>query len=428
MIRQMVRALVILPMVLMSLSAQQLVDGIAAVVGKEIVLRSDIQQYVQNYVVQNKIDIKNNPQLLKRLKSETLEKIIEQKLLLAKAEEDTLKVDDGLLDQKVEERVQYLIGQVGSEDKLEQTFGSPIKKIKRDTRKIIKEQMLVEQARSAKLRNLKVSRREVESFYATYKDSLPSLKETVDISHILKLIKPSEKAQQEAFDKATSILERIKKGEDFAKLAQKYSDDPASARRGGDLGLISRGDFVPEFEAAAYKLKDGEISDIVQTQFGFHIIQMIERRGEKIHTRHILIRLVPSDADDQRVVDELNDIRGKIINGAGFSEMALKYSDDENVTKDRGHLGIFEMDKMVIPEFKTIVNSMKPGEVSQPFKTEFGYHIVKLNDRQTARALSLKSDWDRIEQIALNHKMQTEYMAWIKHLKQTVPIEIKKPL
>ncbi len=425
MMKQVIRVLMIFSLFSTALPAQQLIDGIKAVVGKEIILRSDIQQYVQNYIIQNKINVQSNPALLEKLKNETLDKLIEQKLLLAKAQEDTVKVDESMLDQKVDERIQYLINQLGSEDKLEQTFGSPIKKIKRDTRKIIKEQMLVEQVRAAKLRGIKVSRREVESFYATYKDSLPTLRETVDISHILKLVKPSEEAQKKAFDTISSILEQLKNGADFSKLAEKYSDDPASAKRGGDLGLISRGDFVPEFEAAAYKLKDGEISGIVQTQFGFHIIQMIERRGEKIHTRHILIRLVPSAEDEQRTINELKEIRQKILDGADFGQMADTYSDDENVRKDHGHLGIFEVQNMVIPQFKKVVQTMKIGEISEPFKTDFGYHIVKLNDRQAARKLSLKTDWDRIQQMALNHKMQTEYESWIKELKKTVPIEIR---
>ncbi len=417
-----------LPLFFITVQAQQLVDGIAAIVGKEIVLRSEIQQYVQSYVVQNRIDVKNNKQLLNKVQAQTLEKLIEQKLLLAKAEEDTLQVDESMLDQKVDERMRYLISQTGSEDKLEKVFGSPIKKIKRDTRKVIKEQLLVEQVRATKLRALKVSRREVEAFYKTYKDSLPDLKETVDISHILMLVKASEASQDEAYKKISKIYEDIKNGADFAKQAELYSDDPASAQRGGDLGLISRGDFVPEFETAAYQLKDGEISEIVQTQFGFHIIQMIERRGEKIHTRHILVRVTPTEADEQNIIDKLNEIRQQALAGADFDSLALKYSEDDNVNKDSGHLGIFEVDQMVIPQFKTVVATMKPGEISAPFKTDFGYHIVRLNDRQNARTFTLEKDWGRIEQMALNHKMETKYSEWIKELKKTVPIDIKEGL
>ena len=416
--------LIVLPLFLTVLQAQQLVDGIQAIVGREIILRSEVQQYVQNYIVQNRIDVKQNPELLTSLTQQTMEKLIEQKLLLAKAIDDTLTVDDMMLDQKVEERMRYLISQVGSEDKLEAVFGSPIKKIKKDTRRNINEQMLVEQARAAKFRGMKISRREVEAFYKTYQDSLPVLKETVDISHILMLVKPSEEALDQAYNRILEVSKKIESGADFAKLAEKFSEDPASAVRGGDLGLISRGDFVPEFESAAYKLKDDEISDIVQTQFGYHIIKMIERRGEKIHTRHILIRVTPTEDDETRIQEQLSEIKKHVLDGEDFGTLALKHSDDDNVAKDKGHLGIFELEQMVIPQFKTIVQDMKSGEISDPFKTDFGYHIVKVNERQNERNFTIEQDWERIEQMALNRKMEKNYIDWIEELRNTVPIKI----
>jgi peptidyl-prolyl cis-trans isomerase SurA len=407
------------------IKAQQLVEGIAAVVGKEIILKTEIEQYVQNYIWQNKIDVSKNDKLLKDLMKQTLDRLVEQKILLAKAEEDTLTVDDAILDERVEQQIRYMIDRVGSESELEKTFGSPLKKIRKDTRKTLREQLLVEQVRSAKFRSLKISRREVEDFYATYKDSLPKLNETVDISHILMLVKPSDEALSKAYEKANRILEQLKNGADFAKLAELYSDDPASAKRGGDLGLISRGDFVPEFEAAAFNLKDGEISDIVQTQFGFHIIQMIERRGEKIRTRHILIQVLPTAEDEQRTVDKLKEIRQKALNGESFSDLALEYSDDENVQKDKGHLGTFETEKLVIPQFQTVVAKLKPGEISEPFKTDYGYHIVLLEKRNPQHTLTLENDWAQIENIALNHKMEKEYATWISELKKSIAIDIR---
>jgi len=398
------------------------------VVGDEIILKTEIEQYVQNYVVQNRIDIRNNEELLRDLMKQTLDRLIEQKLLLTKAEEDTLTVADDILDERVDQRMNYLIGQVGSESELEKIFGSSIKDIRKDTREVIKEQLLVDQARAMKFQGTKISRREVEEFYKQYKDSLPSMQETVEISHILKIVKPSDEALSAAYDKAQTILEQIKNGADFEEMAKKYSDDPASAKRGGDLGLISRGDFVTEFETVAFQLKDGEISDIVQTQFGFHIIQMIERRGEKIRTRHILIQVLPTPEDEERIKQELADIRQKIINNEelDFEEAALEYSDDENVKKDRGFLGTFETDKLVIPEFQAVVRNLEPGEISEPFKTEFGYHIVLLNNRSSSRNLSLENDWAKIEEFALNFKMEKEYQKWIAELKQRIPIDIRE--
>ncbi len=405
-------------------AAQQLIDGIAAVVGKEIILFSEIQQLVQNYMVQNRINPNQNSALIDQLSKQMLDRMIEQKLLLAKAEEDTITVDDQTLDQQLDARIQYMVQQVGSEEKLEQMFGSPMKKIKRDTRKLLKEQMMVEQVKARKLRGLKVSRREVETFYKTYKDSLPVQEETVDISHILIQVKPSKEAQEKAYEKAKMILEKIKQGADFAELAREYSEDPASAKRGGDLGMTSRGDFVPEFENTAFKLRDGQVSGIVQTQFGYHIIKMIERRGEKIHCRHILIQVMPTKEDELRTIETLKEIRQRALNGEDFGKLALEYSDDDNVSKDMGHLGEFELEKLALPQFKQVVENMKVGEISMPFKTDYGYHIVKLNARKERRKLTLENDWQKIEEYALNHKMEIEYRKWIEELKKSVPIEI----
>lgn len=411
---------------LSNIFAQQLVESIAAIVDKEIILRSEVEQFTQNYILQNRLNIRPGSEEYNQLRKKMLEGLIEQKLLLAKAEADTIKVDDQMLDQRVEERIKYMVEQVGSQDKLEEVFGSSISQIRKDTRKLIKEQMLVEQVRALQFRDVKVSRREVEEFYKMYKDSLPTRPATVDISHILKVIKPSEEAQLKAYRKAEMILQKLKNGEDFAKLAKLYSEDPASAKRGGDLGFTQRGDLVPEYEAVAFNLKDGEISDIVQTQFGFHIIQLIERRGERIHTRHILIQVKPTEEDEKRIVEELKEIRQKILDGADFSEMAVKYSDDQNVTKDKGHLGVFELDKLQIPQFRQVLANMKPGEISEPFKTDYGYHIVKLNAREEAHKLTLENDWEQIEQIALNFKMQKEYQKWLAQLKKEIFVKINE--
>lgn len=406
-----------------ALQGQQLVDGIAVVVGKEVILRSEIEQHMRNFLMQNRIDPQKNPEMVERIRVRTINTLVEQKLLKEQAAIDTITVDPEYVDQKVNERIQYLIQRVGSEEQLEKAFRSPMKKIRKDTRRVLEEQLLVEKVRQSRFQNIKVSRREVEQFYNQYRDSLPRLKESVDISHILKVVKPSAEAQARAYQKIDSIKALLDAGADFAKLAEAESDDPASAVRGGDLGLIGRGEFVPEFETAAFALNDGEISGIVQTQFGFHIIQMMERRGEKIHTRHILIRVAPTAEDEKRTVDELMAIRRKALEDSSFEELAVEYSDDENVKQDRGHLGVFEIDKLVVPQFKTVLEGMKPGEISMPFKTDFGYHIVKLNRHIAARPMSLEEDWQKIEQMAKNFKLEKEYRQWIDDLKKQIPIE-----
>ena len=404
---------------------EQLIDGVAAVVGNEIVLVSDVEQYVQNYVIQNRLNIRNDPQMLKKLERDVLDKLIEQKIMLTKADEDTIKADDREIDRRVDEHINYLIQQVGSEEKLEEAFQMPIKKIRRNLRTDVADRIKIETLRRQKFSGVKVTRQEVESFFKDFQDSIPQMKETVDISHILKQVKAGKSSSEAALAKIKKIKAELDAGADFATLAGKYSEDPASAQHGGDLGFTKRGDFVREYEEAAFALDEGQISDIVQTQFGYHIIKLVERRGEQIRTSHILIRLTPSEEDEKAVIAELKQIRQEILDGAPFDSMALKYSDDENVKEDKGHLGVWEVDNLALPAFKKVVKDLQPGEISEPFKTEFGYHILKLNSRQDARNLSLDEDWEKIQQLALNHKIENEYMKWIDTIKKDIPIEYK---
>jgi peptidyl-prolyl cis-trans isomerase SurA len=406
-------------------NAQQLVDGVAAIVGQEIILNSEVEQYVQNYVLQNKINVTSNPEMYKSIKKQVLESLVEQKILLTKADEDTITVTEREIDRYLEEQIRTLIGRAGSESALEAAFQAPMKKIRRDLRSETESRLKIETLRRKKFAEVKVSRREVEEFYNMYQDSLPVLKETVDISHILKQIKSGESSRETALAKMIEIKEKVDAGEEFTELAKTYSEDPATSIRGGDLGFIKRGDLVTEFEEVAFNLEPGEISGIVETQFGFHVIKMVERRGEKIHTAHILIQLQPTEDDESRVIAELKVLRQQALSGENFETLAIANSDDENVQNDKGHLGTWEVDKLAIPQFKTVVDDMETADISEPFKTEYGYHIVRLNFHEEPRTLSLDKDWDKIQSMTLNFKIDKEYRTWITGLKDDIPIEYK---
>jgi len=409
--------------------SQQIFDGVAAIVGDEVVLISDINALITSYAFQNKIDISRQPDLYQRLGNEFLDRLIDQKLILIKADEDTIEADDERVEQTLRQQIDYMIQQAGSEEKLEEYYSAPLFKIKNDLRKEIRNQIRIGTLREKKFLALKISRKEVETFYNAYRDSLPGMKPSVDISHILLQITPSEESVQEAFEKIKMIQDRLASGEDFAALARQFSEDPGSAANGGEIGFVSRGTLVKEFEETAFALEEGEISDIVQTQFGFHIIQLLERQGERINVRHILIQLRPKASDEQRVVEELQNIRETVLAGdSAFEDLALKYSDDPNVEKDRGHLGTFEEGGFQIKEFETAIRNLNPGDISEPFKTEFGYHIVRLNSRNEARQLTLENDWQQVEQWALQDKREKEFTNWMAELRQEIPVVVKVEL
>lgn len=405
---------------------KQVLDKVVAVVDDDIILLSELQQNAIKLAFQFKINPEKEPEKFNDLLKQILENLIIQKILYVKAIEDTVKVADEQVEKEIETRINYYIQELGSREKVEEYFGTTISKIKRTLREEVRQALMAEQVRAVKLQAIRISRREVEELYHSMKDSLPSLKEEIHIANLLIQIKPGEEARQNAMKRIKAIQTKLKEGEDFVELARTVSDDPGSASSGGELGFFQRGQLVREFEEVAFFLNPGEVSDIVETQFGFHIIQLIERRGEKINCRHILVSLVATEKDEQRVAKQIVKIYENIKSDSVlFEDMVKQYSDDTESKDKGGDLGWFPVDELQLKEFKTAVKDLKPGEFSYPFKTKFGYHILKLLDRQEERVLSIDKDWERIENWALNLKQQKEFLKWIDELKKDIHINIK---
>jgi len=406
---------------------QQVLDRILAVVDDDVILDSEVSQGAYLMAMQMRIDPAKSPQQFERLKRETLTSLINQKILLVQADKDTIKAEDQQVDRYLQQQMQNVIQQLGGEDKVEEYFGAPITKVRRNYREEIERNLRIRTVQSKKMEGITVSRREVEAFYKAYKDSIGPIKETVDISHILITTKPGEGATRAAYDKALALKQRLAAGEDFAKLAQENSEDPGSAGRGGDLGFMARGEFVRDFEEAAYKLQPNEISDLVKTQFGFHIIQMLERRGEKIHTRHILITIKPTLEDEKVAADSIKAIHAKLQAGASFEELVDKYSEDVSTKEDKGYLGHFEIEQLRerAKEFVYAITGVAPGQYSDPVKTQYGFHIIRVDGREEPRELSFQKDYDSLHKMALDMKTQKEFNTWIEELKQFVHVEIK---
>lgn len=406
-------------------NAQEILDRIVATVDDKIILQSELSQYAYQLAIQMGIDPRRDPAKFDALRANALESLVDQKAMLVKAVEDSVVVDDRQVDQVLDDRIKSMTQQLGSEEKVEEYFGQPMRKIRRTLRRDISEGMLVRTLQQKKFREVRISRREVEQFYHAMKDSLPGIKASARLSHVLLNIQAGDEATKAARAKAEELLTRIRAGENFAELAGKYSEDPGSQKRGGELGFIQRGDFVREFEEAAFALQPGEISGLVQSQFGIHIIQMIDRRGEKINVRHILIRVAMSAGDESRTAERLKNLREEIVSGKiKFEDAARQYSNDLTTNEKGGDLGWFEIDQLQVPEFVEVAKSLKPGEISQPIKTQFGYHIVRLDERREPRDFNLKEDWDQIEDMALNFKAEQEFRKWVDALKKDLYIKI----
>ena len=403
----------------------QIVDGIAAIVGDEIILKSEVDQFAQTQALRMRIDPSRNPNRYQSIWRKTLETMIDQKILLDRAELDSIEVSEKEVEQALNEQIDGIIERVGSREKAEEILGYPISKLRRNYREEIRKQRLVEKIQQQKFNDITVGRREVEEFFSQYADSLPEINPGVKISHILIEIKAGSNADSLALNKIDSILTTIKSGEDFSELASLYSDDTNSALNGGELGFMKRGTLVPEFEEAAYSLSPGEISEIVRTEFGYHIIKLIERRGERINVKHILIMPKTGKYDEDKVVILLKDLRARIISGESFEDVAGEYSDDPEVAVNNGNLGWYDLTSLSIPQFVEVLDTLKVGNISKPIKTDYGYHIIKSIEIREGGKLTLKDNWYELESIVIRNKRLQVYNEWLDSIRDEVYIDIK---
>ncbi len=398
--------------------SKPVLDKVVAVVGNEIILKSELDYQVQLVAYQNKMN-PDDPSLRHRI----LESMIDDKLILQQAILDSVTVSDEDVNRQLDSRIDALEKQVGGEKKLEDIYGMSISKIRNEFRDEMKKQLIVEKLKQQKFGDLKVSAVDVRKFYETYKDSVPEVPEQVSLSHIFIAPKPSEKAKMEAYNEAEALLDSLRHGASFAELAKKYSQDPGSASAGGDLGWAKRGQFIPAFEHAVYALKPGEISNIVETQFGFHIIQLLARRGELVHARQILIKIPVLKSDDDSVVTILDSLRERALHGESFAKLAREYSQDKDTRDLGGDLGTVSIDQLE-PSFLKTVKELKVGQISEPVKVTFGnsygYHIVYLRNRIPAHKINLNEDYVRLQKMALAMKQNEEYLKWIAKLKKQI--------
>jgi len=399
---------------------QQVVDEIAAVVGNEIIMKSELDYQVKLTAAQQKVD-PSTP----GLEQQVLNQMIDEKLAYAQALLDSVEVSDEEVNQRIDYQIKYFEQQYGSKEKVEQLYGMSIEKIKRTLEDPVRKQLLVQKMEEKKFGDVSATRREVEDFFNTYKDSIGVIPEKVQVAHIFMVPKVTEDMKEKYRAKAEAILDSIKHGADFAAMAKKYSEDPGSAAEGGDLGWVGKGVFYPEFEAAAFALKPGEISGVIESPVGFHIIQMIERRGDKIHVRHILIKIQKGDQADLSTIEKLSSIRDSIVNGKGtFSHYAEKYSEDKESSAYGGDLGTFYMNQLD-PAMKDIVSKLTVGEISFPKRIDYGtgnygYHIVLLEKRIPQHQASLDTDYQEIKKLADNYKKQKLYNDWVNQLKKDI--------
>lgn len=399
--------------------SQDLVDGVAAIIGENVILKSEVDQFTRLYASQLGIDPRYDSRGYEQLTKQSLNALIDENILLGQAKIETIEVKDRDVENMLNQQIDHIIAQVGSKEEVEKMFGSPMQKIKRDYRQIIRNQLITEKLKNEKFGKVTVTRREVKEFYQTYRDSIPDIPPTIDFSQILFKLKPGAIEETTAKEKADSILILLNQGSNFENLAIEYSDDRASAPYGGDLGFISRGDFIKDFEEIAFSLEKGQISDVVKTEFGYHIIQLIDRKGENINVRHILIKPKISNENIRSVFYLADSVHTLLENHfIDFDSAAVLFSDDPDVKNNRGKIQRIPKNQIKQLEFLTILDTLKVGDVSSVFQTDLGYHIIKLD-------ASHDDSWITLEQWTLEYKKSKLYEHWISELRTKFNIELK---
>ena len=401
------------------------VDGVAAVVENKIVLKSDLNQMVNMVALQQRIDPnQNRPQYLK-LREVVLSSMIDQKILLEMAEEDTtIEISEKEVDAALDQQIENILLQAGGETAAEKMLGQSIKSFRSEFWFEMKDKIVSEKYQQKMLAKIIATKEDVFSFYKTYKDSLPVFPLEAKIRHILIKTEPSDNIKKEAVNLLKEIKNRILSGESFGELAQSFSMDPGSKKNGGELGWVKRGSLLKNFEERVFTIKTNTISDPVETEVGYHILEVFERKGNSARVRHILISPQTTKKDEALAFSFAEKIKDSCLTVNDFKKYSKKYSKDTQTADIGGDLGWIIPKTYPIQEIGQAVSIIKIGVCSSPVNSSYGFHLLWLEKIKPGGKPNLKNHWAKIETIALNNKKMKWYENWIKSVKDNYYIKI----
>lgn len=409
------------------------IDRVVAVVGEQPILYSEIETQRFQFI-NNGQDLGSNAHCI------ILEQMLFQKLLLTQADLDSVEVSDAQINAELENRIAYFERLIGGREALEKEYGKSIVEIKDEFYEQIADKLKAQAAQRTITQDIEVTPNQVVQFYnSLHKDSIPYVNAQVEIAHIMIKPKVSEEQKQKAINELNDYRKLILDGTyKFPAIASLISEDVETAKRGGEVGFVRRGMLVPEFDAAAFSLKEGEITEPFESQFGIHIMQLIERRGEEYNCRHILLIPKVDDTETQRVYNKLDSIAREIKAGSiTFENAAAKYSEDEETKLNGGSfinpntgdtkLPVNEMDATNF----LMIDGMKIGEISRPTafttQTRENYmRIVKLNKRHAPHLASLDTDYDMVKKAAQNDAEGRAMEEWVKTKSKNTSVWIEE--
>lgn len=412
----------------------QVVDKVVAQVGNSIILKSEVDMQYAQFLSEG-----NSPQ--PSVKCMILERLLTNKLLSQQAVIDSILVNDDEVDDNINNRLRYMTQRAGGQEQLEQFLNRSLLQYKEEMRDDVKELLVAEKMQRKITERADVTPAEIKRFFERIpEDSLPNYNTEVELGEIVVFPEMTKEEKLPFYNRAESIRMGIKAGDDFGTMARLYSQDRGSAPSGGELGFMSRGDFVKEFSAVAFKLKPGEISNVFETQFGYHFLQVLERRGEQVRARHILISIKPTQASLDRAKAHIDSVYTKVKEGnMTFSTAASLYSDEQQQTKFNGGMMInmegavrstfIPVDQLDAADFAAI-DTLKAGEYSRPFEFKYpqmeqvGYRFLFLKSRIPPHKASLEQDYPKIQALAREDKINRVVSDWFEKRRKSTFIRI----
>lgn len=403
----------------------QTIDGVAAVVGDKVILTSDINRSLSMAVFQQGLDPQRDGAKILSLKKQILQSSVDGKVVLAMAELDSVEVGDKEIERALEQQINNIVAQAGGEEAAEKALGQPLRTFRREYWYDVKDMLITQKYQQTLISKVSINKEGVFDFFKTYKDSIPPFPTTVKLRHLL--IKPTPSEDQ--VEKTLSLLKQLRqnvldKKNTFEELAAQYTQDPGSKNTGGSLGFVRRGTLVSPFEAAAFTLQPGEISMPVKTEFGYHIIETEEIRGDRIKVRHILMSPPTTEQDESIAYNRALVLKDSSQTISEFISITKAHSMDDQTSDGGGSLGWIDPNKYPVPEFGMVLGQINPNECAGPVRSELGYHLLWVEASRPGGSPDIDKHWSQIENIALNKKKGDWFKGWVVSSRENFFIHI----
>ena len=396
-------------------------NGIAAVVGKQLITDAEVRAEVMTFQQMEP----NNGFSDSELYDKVLDNLINQNLMVTKALEDSISISDDDLNNAWETARNNLVRRYGSEKRIEDVYGKSLNRLRFEYSDQIRKNLLIQKLQQKEFMDVKAGPSEVEQFYENYKDSIETIPQRIEIYHIVKNVSSNKGKKEQTLQLARMVRDSILKGDlNFDIAAKRYSADLATKNDGGNLGWFNKGKLVPEFENAAFQLQEDELSLPVETPFGFHIIQTLEKKENSINTRHIVFSIKTTQEDNDKVKELLIEIKKKVDNGESFEKLAKLYSDDKETKGFGGLIGKLTIEN-IPASIRSTIENMKEGEVSSPIPynadpTKTAFHIIYKKRIIASHKPSLEEDYELLQNYASNKKRQDAMKNYFEKLREEI--------